>query len=270
MNMDINMLLGIVSIFIAIVGILLSIIFYIKTIKKRIPMYCSREMDIVKGSINNVRDAEIFVKGIQIQNLSLNEVALWNAGREAIKFSDMAKCDKLRIELEGDGMFIDFDIVQTINKANNFNLKKVSDNVIEIEFDYFDFKEGLVFKAYYTTFSGKCCAKVKGAFVGSKCVSVKQYIIYENVFERIISSNLSQKRIRIIGGLILLIMPFLFIIDTIVYDNFGSEFYQSLISLNKIILYPISILLALLFLNLGFRVLMQRVPKEFIFFEKDK
>nr|WP_195461812.1 hypothetical protein [Alistipes sp. D31t1_170403_E11] len=266
-NISSNPWLSIISLVLTAMGIFLSIWFYRKGDKKKKPTYCSRTINLVKDSISKVKHVEILFKGAKIENLSTTEIAVWNAGKETISFSDVAQNDRFRIELEGDGKILEFEIIYLNNTANDFKLKKVNEKRIEIIFDYFDYNEGFIVRVYHTATTD--LLKVTGAFKGTKYVSINHFMVRENFFDKFLSLKISPKTMRILLGVFLVITPVLFILDAFTPEIFSPDSIQKIRKALYVFQYPVMIYFALLFWYMGYRVLKRRVPKDFKLFEKE-
>jgi hypothetical protein len=144
-----NPILNIVFLILAVIGVLATIYFYFKSVRKKEPTFSIRSINLVKDKINKIKGLEIKYQEEKINNLSISKIAFYNNGKETIKTTDVASKDKIRIETNDENKILDSDIIFEKNKANNFNLK-LKKNIVEIDFDYFDYGEGIVIQVVHT------------------------------------------------------------------------------------------------------------------------
>ncbi len=95
-TMDISTLSGFL---IGILGIVLSIIFYLKGSKKKNPAFEISGINIISENINNkVNDIKIIYKDTEIKSLTVTKVAIWNSGNDTIWEKDIPNSNKFRID----------------------------------------------------------------------------------------------------------------------------------------------------------------------------
>ncbi|WP_340152282.1 hypothetical protein [uncultured Marivirga sp.] len=158
-------LIGIISIIVAVVTYRKS-----KVIKR--PCAFNRTNNLISKSKNTISDIQITAeyKGVPVETLSYTKVAFYNAGKRTIKNSDLTQIDPLRIEIE-DEVIYDYEIIYFSKEANNFKLDKVDGHTVLINFDYIDFKQGVIIKIIHSgntpTYTSKNL-KVKGTVIGAK------------------------------------------------------------------------------------------------------
>lgn len=140
-----------ISLLFAVLGLVLSVYFYFKSRKNRIPVYRSRTTRIIRSAVNRIDSLEVLYDKKRLNALTITKVAFWNAGKETISNTDISGNDKLRLEIKEDFEFLSCDIVTQTKKANNFRCCIEADKkTILLEFDYLDFDEGVVLKIRHT------------------------------------------------------------------------------------------------------------------------
>ena len=125
---------------IGLIGIILSIIFFKKSKIEKRPCCINRSRNLIYHSESDLKDLIITAeyKGVKVESLSYTKVAFWNAGRATINGSDISKIDPIRIEILNEQVY-DYQIIYTSQKANNFNLNRLtSNNELFFSFDYID------------------------------------------------------------------------------------------------------------------------------------
>jgi hypothetical protein len=215
----------------------------------------------VKDSIDKIKCVNILYKGDKINNLSVSKVAIWNAGKDAIRNTDIANKDKLRIEIDEEYKILECELLHQINKANDFKLKRISDNIFEIDFDYFNYNEGIIVLVYHTAIIENSL-NIKGSFVDAEKIikddSAKKIAAKVNKsFDSPLIDNILKKKIAIP---VLIFIPILSIVYTIFTDI-------TKIAITIVIIWNI-IILGLYWLAAYFMMKI-RMPKGFDMFYED-
>lgn len=136
----------IVGFWIGFIGIILAVIFYIKSRKLKRPIYWMRTFEILKGE-EKFPKLSIAYESETINTVSLTKIAFLNAGNETIDSGDIAPKNPLRVEIGGSFKILDKSIVYHKNEANNFKLQETEEkNILKIDFDYLDKDEGAIFQ----------------------------------------------------------------------------------------------------------------------------
>ena len=181
-----NQWLNLIFLILAILGIILSIYLYIKSKRKKKPIYSKRSTNVISDSIQNVGDIQVAYLGKKVNNLTVTKIAIWNSGNETINNSDQANSDKLRVEsVEGIEIF-NAEIIFASTATNNVNAR-VANNIIELDFDYFDSSQGCILKLIH---SGKNSAdiNVKGTFKGVGGIKEINSNLFSNALVNIVLS----------------------------------------------------------------------------------
>lgn len=133
------------------IGIVISFLFFFLSRKKKIPVYRCRTTRLITSSINQIDELDILYDKKKLNALSITKVALWNAGRDTISWSDVSELDRLRISIGSDYEILSCVILKQTRIANNFSVQIADDKKsIYISFDYFDHNEGVVLKIRHT------------------------------------------------------------------------------------------------------------------------
>lgn len=100
-----NPLLNAISLFLAILGIIFSAFFYLKSKKIRMPIYVLRTVNLVRENVQKIDTVNILYSGNKVNNLSITKMAFWNDGKETINNSDVAQNNPIRLTIDKDCIF---------------------------------------------------------------------------------------------------------------------------------------------------------------------
>jgi len=261
-----NTWLNILFILLTLTSIFLSIWFYNKSKKSKKPSYCVRTINLVKEKINKIDSVDILYQGDKIENLSISKLAIWNAGKETISQIDIAQNDKFCIEINENNKILDHELVFEKNSANGFKLVKENNSIINIDFDYFDYNEGIIIQIYHTA-TDDSLLKLKGSFKGTNQIVRNDSIpkLLPQVFYNAIDKKkLKPRFIKKILGLITIILPLILIITLFLDIGKGTKIEPTLFSKLLIIGF-----ITIPYWWVGFMILKRRVPKGFNLFEDE-
>lgn len=153
-NIGTNPWLTVLSLIVAIIGIILTIIFYFKSKKVKSPCYAIRSNNIIKDFVSKFEALEMRYAGQVIKNLTVSKIAFWNTGGETIDKDDIIRADPIVISIKNDFKILDFKIIAMDNKTNNFQLARNEDQSnVNINFDYIDKNDGIVIQLIHTGYS---------------------------------------------------------------------------------------------------------------------
>lgn len=120
---------------------LLSIVYFRKYKK---PSYILKTMKFETKKGKNPK-LKILYEDNPVEILSLSRVAIFNDGNQAIRGSDIARRDPLRIITSRDFRVFDPEFFYIKNEANDFSLEESEEgNVININFDYMNGGDGCI------------------------------------------------------------------------------------------------------------------------------
>jgi hypothetical protein len=142
---------NIISIFLGVIGIILSVIFYYNGKKeKTISFLQNGKTALIFDSKNSSPSIKLFQKDsiLITKNVYVLTATIWNSGDISILKEDVRKL--LSIDLNSDAEILDFKIIkQKELSVANFSLSKVKENSIGVSWDYFDPKYGFSFQIIY-------------------------------------------------------------------------------------------------------------------------
>lgn len=152
--MGTNPWLSIVSFIIAVLGVALAIIFYVKGKKVKSPCYTLRSNNLVRDVVSRIEPLEMRYSGQQIKNLTITKIAFWNAGRDTINNQDVASADPLTVHVKEGYKILDTKILYEKNPTNQFSITTSEDrSYIALQFEYVDKGEGAVIQLIHTGIS---------------------------------------------------------------------------------------------------------------------
>lgn len=168
-----NPLFNLITLAIALIGIILTVYFAVRARKAKKPIYAIRTINLVKAKLGKIDRVEMLFDGKRIDNLSISKFALWNEGKETICAADIAPLDPLKIVIAPSYTILDCKILSQRNLANGFSANvEESGKAISITFDYFDYQEGVVLEISHTD-TDSDSIKLKGSLRGVQKIKSK-------------------------------------------------------------------------------------------------
>jgi hypothetical protein len=169
--MDLQSASNYVGLIIGLVGIILSIYLYQKTVEKKEPKcYYRTYRDIHKiSSEGHSSSIKIFYKTEEVERVYTTYVWFWNKGKRPISRSDIPTSDNLVISLSDDKespRILDFQVLKVTRDSINFSVSKKDDFSLTIGFEYLDHNDGVVIEIQHTgSYSTK--VEIKGVILGT-------------------------------------------------------------------------------------------------------
>lgn len=223
--------INIIFLLFALIGISLSIIFYLKS--KRDKQLC-----FVKGSFNIIGVRAILIEKLKffyddkkIDNLTATKIAFWNRGNETIDENDIAPKDPVKLSVNEKYKILDARILYQTKDANNFKIIiNTNDREIIITFDFLTKNQGVIIQLLHTGFRNddiKLSGTIKGVnafkegYLNSDYLSRKFASSIMNIFPKRLPTNW---RIMFSAPILVLLFPVLItvmIIDKINYFKFS-------------------------------------------------
>ena len=215
-----NPVLNLITLILAVLGILFTAYFYLRSKKNRVPTYMVRTINLVRDMLPKIDAVEMLYSGKKVNNLSISKVAFWNEGKETINFIDIAPQKPIKIIINDEYDILDVGILFQKNDANNFKINISEDKKsVDITFDYFDYNEGMVLQIFHT---GNCSEniKIEGKIKSVKKINRKDFGLsfITNLFSIFPKSFAYSKITKIILGWIILIIGLSFCFLSIYYS----------------------------------------------------
>ena len=143
-----NPWLNLIFLGLTIASIVLAIYLHRKNIRLKKPLYFKKSINVISDSIPNIKELEIYYQSKRIINLTVTKIAIWNSGNETITNSDQASIDKMRIETEEGIEIFHACVLHQTDFTNNL-VTEIKNNIVKIEFDYFDHNQGGIIKVVH-------------------------------------------------------------------------------------------------------------------------
>lgn len=161
-----NQWMNLIFLLLALLSILTSIYLFLKSKKRKEPVYDKRSINVISDAIKKHDGIEINYKGEKIENLTITKIAFWNDGNDTIDALDQAPTDKLSILIDEGFSILESEVLFQSNQSNNIQIAH-TENKIKIIFDYLDAKQGGIIKLIHT---GKSSSQINlnGTFKGSR------------------------------------------------------------------------------------------------------
>lgn len=189
-----------------IIGIVLAVIFYVRSIKERLPCFEMNSNTIIEGLHKALDGLQLHYKGTPQERITVTKLAFWNAGRETIDKRDLVETDPIGIAYPSTLEILDIQVTQVSAKSNSVKLGSttVQGNVhfYPIDFEYLDNKDYFVIQIIH---SGKATehiefkGKIKGVKKIEKITDAKIDKIYFKLspftfgFEEMLSNRVFMK-----------------------------------------------------------------------------
>jgi hypothetical protein len=270
-----NPTLNIISLLLGISGLILSFYFYSKSKKSRKPVFIIRTINLIKESLNKIETVNILYGTNKIDNLSISKIAFWNDGRETINSTDIASLAPICVVISSEYEILDAEIIFQKNVANNFQISISDDRKsVNVNFEYFDFEEGIVLQIAHTgnssneidiTGTVKSVKKIKRKELITSIIPFRRSKILTKKGNRKIKKRIAIKMMgwmMIIFGLLGLCT---LSIDLLIPKS-NIEIPQRYTGTFKTL--PI-IAISLLYLWIGIRILKRRIPPGFDVFDEE-
>jgi len=132
----------------AVLGIVLAIIFYVRSKRDKTPCFEKSSNTIIEGLHQSLDGLEVHYKGKAQERITVTKVAFWNDGKETIDRSDLIEKDPLRLVCPKTVDVLDIQIVNSSAESNSAQIgEPVSgeDTVYyPLSFEYLDHEEFFV------------------------------------------------------------------------------------------------------------------------------
>ena len=184
------------------ISILLAIIFFIKSRRKKSFIYYLRNDSLIKDFIQKIEGLNISYSGKNINTLTVTKIVFWNNGTDTIIRNDVPNNNIFSITIENDFDILDASIIQIVNQSNDVKISSSSNSkIINIDFDYFDKNEGFVLQLFHNGLDSDNI-KINGAIKGFGEISKGRK--NENIMQTITKESFSP---IIISAIITFIIP---------------------------------------------------------------
>lgn len=179
-------------------GIFLSIVFYIRSKKEVYPRYQTAGVSLIASGTKSIQGLRILHNENSLKYLSVATVSFWNQGNKVLESNDIAGADPLRIVFPPSTNIIQAKLVDQSTPGNNVQFSASPNNpALIITFDYLARNEGCTFEIFHDAQDADCASvigSIKG-FGSPQRVAESDDIITDSYMMPLLG-----KVIRIIGG----------------------------------------------------------------------
>lgn len=117
--------------------------------RKQFSVFCKTDEIIIAGK-SNVNKLQISYDGQEITDLSCTKFYIWNSGNTVLNATDIVSSRPVCIRNTGDAVILNADIVRVSEETNNFAIRSITSQSIEMSFDYANHGEGFVLQILHT------------------------------------------------------------------------------------------------------------------------
>lgn len=259
-----NIVFNSITLSIAVLGIILTFIFYLKSVKKKNPVYILRTFSLITENVKKVPLISIKHCDKNISNLSITRIAFWNSGKETIDKNDIAKKSPIKFVIDEKYEILDAEILYCKNTSNDFKINTNKKDVI-IKFDYFDNEEGIILQIYHTGNKNEDFSVSGNIKSVKKITNIKNSSFLENKLLWLIEKfdiNKVRRFMRKAYAIQLIILsmslPIIYVSQYVpaIKIHFANEEFS-------LTFFLFLVFFSYLFVNVGFRRLKKRTPKGF-------
>lgn len=146
-----NIWFSVTTIVLAVAGLVYSVWHDYYHNKKKRPSYWINTTHLVRDSIKGIKGVRILYNDVEIPNISSTVFIFLNSGKEAIKNSDIASKNPIRIAIDTQYKILDAFIEKQTNEDNNFKIQLVDDNhSVYIDFEFLEYQDGISLRLIHT------------------------------------------------------------------------------------------------------------------------
>ncbi len=127
-----------------IAGIVMAIYFYFKSRQFSRLALQTHEIAVIGGRTSAFDDhLEIRFGGEIVDRVTMTRSVLWNAGNVTIEGNKIVSSDPLRFQVNSENKILKIDIILQTRSVNDINFKRVDQNILLVDFDFIDPKDGI-------------------------------------------------------------------------------------------------------------------------------
>lgn len=135
---------------IAIIGFVLSIVFYFKGKEKKELSYFQDTKSLIYKKRSNIDKLLVTYNGESVESLCTSVFTIWNSGNRTLNKADMVDTKELTVSARNDCRILDYGIVKCSEDTNDFVLQVINEQEVKILFDYIDRNEGVKIQLIHT------------------------------------------------------------------------------------------------------------------------
>jgi len=161
-----NSICNLLGIGIGIIGVLLAIVFFIKSQRIKKPFYSKVSINLLRSELKRIENIEVKYLNQRVDDFTVTKLVIWNGGHDTINKSDVPENSSLRIEPQEEIKIYGAELLYQTDKSNDFKIiHDKENNLVLIDFDYMDYNQGSIMKIFHSGDSSanlNLIGKIKG------------------------------------------------------------------------------------------------------------
>lgn len=149
---------------IAIAGFIYAIVCQCRNKEKKEFSYSLKTNHLIRKKKSEFEKLHITYDNQKIENLCVSKFAIWNSGNRTLNDVDMVETKELTIYTLNESKILDYELVLSSEKTNNFSIQRIDEHTIKIFFKYVDKKDGIIVQVIHTGYEEdiQIDCKIKG------------------------------------------------------------------------------------------------------------
>ncbi len=135
---------------IGIAGFIFAIVTHFKNKRKKGLSYIIDSKTLIQNKKCNFEKLSIKYDDIDISNMTISNVTIWNSGNTVINSNDIVKGYELTIKVPDDICILDVTTLLENDETNKFVVTRTDEKTIQIMFDYVGINDGVVIQVIHT------------------------------------------------------------------------------------------------------------------------
>jgi hypothetical protein len=150
--MDTAFLMNVAGLFLGILGIILAVYFYVKSIRYKRLFYDARSFQLVSERIASISGFTFRYRDEDVRNLSFMRMVVWNSGNDVLHSSDITATDPLRLHFSKATTVLQAPVPFVSHPTNNVRatLDPKCRNEVMLSFEYLNPGQGFVLSALFS------------------------------------------------------------------------------------------------------------------------
>lgn len=162
---------GWVGTVVGLAGILLAIVFYLRSKRKARLAFQHDHVMLVGGrGAAFPGEVEIRFSGMIVPRITASKFVIWNCGNRTIDGSDVVAGDPLRLELPEASRILKHKILRQTRRVNGWKVDQPAPNRLNLAFDFLDPGDGISVEVIHSEAGNKldCKGTIKGMPAGMR------------------------------------------------------------------------------------------------------
>lgn len=149
---------------IAIAGFIYAIVCQCRNKEKKEFSYSLKTNHLIRKKKSKFEKLHVAYEGQEIENLCISKFAIWNSGNRTLNDVDVVETKELTIYTLNESKILDYELVLSSEKTNNFSIQRIDEHTIKIFFKYVDKKDGIIVQVIHTGYEEdiQIDCKIKG------------------------------------------------------------------------------------------------------------